>query len=354
MLRQVASSGAQVRTAVRAAAEAGVEALAADGRPRAVVVTGMGGSGIAGDVLAAVAGPGCPVPISTLRSHVLPGWVGAQDLVIAVSCSGTTEETLATAAEAARRGCRMLGVGGPEGPLRDVVAHARAPYVPVDSAGQPRATLWGLSMPLVVAAGHLGLTRVPEEAYEAAAAVLDEIARRCRPDSDAFVNPGKELALALAGRLPLIWGTSPLAGVAAYRFTSQLAENAKYASVSGELPEAGHNQICAFDGVLGAGGGERDIFADPPAVDTVHGLRLVLLRDAEEHPAVARRREATLRLAEDRGVPVTEIPATGDSPLERLAALVGPADYASVYLALAYGIDPTPVAPIEQLKSMTA
>jgi hypothetical protein len=88
MLRQVASSAAQIREARRLAAEAGIETLAEDGRPRAVVVTGMGGSGISGDVLAAVCGLGCSVPIVTVRGHRLPGWVGAADLVIAVSCSG--------------------------------------------------------------------------------------------------------------------------------------------------------------------------------------------------------------------------------------------------------------------------
>ena len=88
MLRQVASSAAQVREAARSAAEASLDELLAGGRPRAIVVTGMGGSGIAGEVLAAVAGPGCPVQVTTVHDYRLPGWVGAADLVIAVSCSG--------------------------------------------------------------------------------------------------------------------------------------------------------------------------------------------------------------------------------------------------------------------------
>ncbi len=105
MLRQVASSAAQVREAQRAAAEAGVGALAEDGRPRAVVAVGMGAAAVAGDVLAAVCGAGCAVPVFTVRGYRLPGWVGAADLVIAVSSSGGTEKTLEVAVEAARRGC---------------------------------------------------------------------------------------------------------------------------------------------------------------------------------------------------------------------------------------------------------
>ena len=125
MLRAVASAGAQVRQAATAAAEADLGRLVADGRPRAVVVTGMGGSGISADVLAAVAGSGCPVPIVPVRGYTLPGWVSAVDLVAAVSCSGSTEETLTVAAEAARRGCRMLTVGAVGSPLHALGEAAR-------------------------------------------------------------------------------------------------------------------------------------------------------------------------------------------------------------------------------------
>ena len=108
MLRAVASSAAQVREAAALCTEAGLARLREEDRPRAVVVLGMGGSGIAGDVLVAVAGSTCPVPIVSHRGHGLPLWVGAADLVIAVSCSGRTEETLSALEEAVRRGCRLL------------------------------------------------------------------------------------------------------------------------------------------------------------------------------------------------------------------------------------------------------
>src|SRR5215471_17693360 len=248
MLRQVASAAAQVRAASRAAAEADLGGLLADERPRAIVVTGMGGSGIAGEVLAAVAGPGCPVQVTTVHDYRLPGWVGAADLVIAVSCSGATEETLAAAGEAVRRGCRLLGVGSLDSPLAAIAEQARASFIPVKAVGMPRSMLWGLSVPLVVVASRLGLFSMPSEAYEAAAAELERWAHLCRPDSEAFVNPAKGLALDLSGTLPMIWGTSPLAGVAATRFANQLHENSKYPAVTGVLPEANHNQVVVFDG----------------------------------------------------------------------------------------------------------
>ncbi|MDT7550218.1 MAG: glucose/mannose-6-phosphate isomerase, partial [Actinomycetota bacterium] len=125
MLPAIASGAAQVREAALFAREAGIAALAEDGRPRAVVVCGMGGSGIAGDVLAAVAGPGCPVPVLTHRGYGLPAWVGAADLVVAVSCSGSTEETLSATEEAVRRGCRLLVVAAVDSPLEALGARGR-------------------------------------------------------------------------------------------------------------------------------------------------------------------------------------------------------------------------------------
>src|SRR5690606_18894857 len=238
MLRQVASSGAQVREAQRTAAEAGVAALAEDGRPRAVVVAGVGASALAGDVLAAVCGVGCPVPVSTVRGYRLPGWVGAADLVIAVSSSGETEETLEVAAEAARRGCRLLCVGAADSPLASLAERSRGLFVPVRAVGQPRAMLWGLSIPLVVAARTLGLAHVPDAVLESTAAVLEDVAHRCRPSSEPFLNPAKRIALDLAGDVPMVWGSSPPAATAAYRMCSQLNENAGYPGVFGEIPEA--------------------------------------------------------------------------------------------------------------------
>jgi len=374
MLRQVASSAAQVREGARVAQEADLGEVIAAGRPRAVVVTGMGGSGIAGEVLAAVAGPGCPVQVATVHDYRLPGWVGAADLVIAVSCSGATEETLSAAGEAVRRGCRLLGVGSLDSPLAALAEQARAAFIPVKPAGMPRSMLWGLSVPLVVVASRLGLFSMPPEAYEAAAAELERVAHLCRPDSEAFVNPAKGLALDLSGTLPMIWGTSPLAGVAASRFANQLHENGKYPAVCGVLPEANHNQVVVFDGPFapeppgtatglddgllpGLDGGLAPGLGNglaPGAPEPQVPLRLILLRDTHEHPQVARRREESAKLAAQRGIEVSELTAVGDLPLERLASLVQLIDHASVYLAIASGIDPAPIAAIQELKARIA
>lgn len=353
MLRAVATSAAQVRMGRTAAAEAGFADVAALGRPRALVVAGMGGSGIAGDVLASIAGLTCPVPIVVHRGPGLPGWVGAADVVVAVSCSGTTEETLSAADEAVRRGATLLGVGAAGSPLARRCEQARGPFAPVVMHVGPRATLWGLATPLLVLGARLGLLDLGsgDEALEQAAARLEAVAETCRPDRETFVNPGKSLALELAGTLPMLWGAGQIGGVAAARMTCQLAENAKYPAVFGALPEAHHNQVVTFDGAFASGGSpDDDIFRD--RVDdesTAARLRLVVLRDTDG-AATAVRVRISEQVASQRAVPVTVLTAEGASPVERLASLVCLTDFATVYLAILQGIDPSPVPPIDEVK----
>lgn len=353
MLRAVASSASQVREAASFAREAGVDRVAEHGRPRAVVVCGMGGSGIAGDVLAAVAGAGSPVPIVTHRGYGLPAWVGASDLVVAVSCSGSTEETLSALEEAVRRGCPLLVVGADGSPVHELAKRGRAVFVPVTQGRQPRASVWSLSTPLVLAGHALGLCSAPDDVVEATAAALEDVALRCRADAEELVNPAKSLARALAGVLPVAWGTSPLAGVAAYRFACQVNENANSPATWGVLPEANHNQVVAFDGPFAGGGSAGDLFRDRED-DVDSRLALVLLRDTEEHPQTTRRADVSAALAEERGVPVHVLRAEGASSFERLARLVCTGDYVSTYLALVQGLDPTPVDAITALKAAIA
>ena len=343
MLPEVASSAAQVRSAYRTALEAGVSRLTSIGRPRAVVVAGMGVAGIAGDLLAAVCGPGSPAPVITVSSHRLPGWVGAADLVVLVSPEGRTEETLEVAAQAVRRGCGLLAVAPAGSPLEAFARQASGVFVPVAAGGQSRAKLWSLVVPLLMAATELGLAKADQELFESTATTLEDIANRCRPSSDSFINPGKTLALELAESIPMIWGSSPVTAVAAHRLACQLQENAHYPALWGELPEAAQNQLAVIDGPLA----QRDIFADTAE----RALRLVVLRDTEEHPQVAKVRDAAVRMAEDRGVQVTELVAEAGQPLLRLASLIELGDYASAYLALGYGLDPTPVTAVTELKA---
>ena len=211
---------------------------------------------------------------------------------------------------------------------------AGIPWVPVPPGRPPRANLWALSVPLLVAADALGVVDAEPARLEAVADLLDGLAGQCAPTVPIEQNPAKRLATELVGTLPMIWGSSDLAGIAAYRLLCQLAENAKYPSVNGVLPEALHNQVVTFSAPRSAG----------------LPIRLVLLRDTVEQSQVAIAADEAELLAGEAGVPVSRLTAVGEHPLERMASLCAIGDFASVYLGLLGGVDPTPILPIEVLK----
>jgi hypothetical protein len=363
MLRATASAGAQVRESAALAAEANLGSLAEEGRPRAVVIAGVGTAARTGDVLATVAGPRCPVPVIAHRNAGIPGWVGAADVVIAVSASGRSPEALGAAEAAARRGSRLVAVGAPDSMLQSVAERARAPFISVPRRAPARASLWGLTVPVLLAARALGLVKVNEADLAETATRLDADADRCRPAAESFVNPAKSLALDLAGSVPIVWGSSPVATAAARRFADTLSANARYPVVAGALGEASRGRVGLLDGVFGGlVEASRDIFADPGDEQEPTRLRVVLLRDgglggeeetSEPLAVEERRAEAVQTLAERRGVRCSVVTAEGGSALERLASLVAVPDFASIYLAVAHGLDPMAVPAVSEMKELT-
>jgi hypothetical protein len=314
-----------------------------------------------------VAGPRSRAPVIVHRSAGVPGWVGAADVVIAISASGHSPEALAAADAAARRGARLVGIGAPDSELQSVVERARAPFIAVPRRAPARASLWALTVPVLLAARTLGLVKVNEADFAETATRLDADAERCRPSAESFVNPAKSLALGLAGSVPIVWGSSPLATAAARRFADTLSANARYPVVAGALGEAGRGRVGLLDGVFGGlVESDRDIFADPFGEDEdghrSSRLRVVLLRDGglnadddtDEPLAVEERRaDAIQTLAERRGVRCDVLTAEGGSSLERLASLVAVPDFASVYLALAHGLDPMAVPAVSEMKELS-
>lgn len=362
MLRAIASAGAYVREAAALTGETDLSTLADEGRPRAVVVAGAGTAARTGDILATVAGPRCLVPVLAHRSVEVPGWIGAADVVIAVSASGRSPEALAIAEAAGRRGARLVAIGAPDSPLQAVAERNRAPYVPIPRRGPARTNLWGLAVPVLLAARTLGLVKINEADLAETATRLDLEADRCRPTAESFVNRAKTLALNLAGSVPVVWGDSPLAHVAALRFGDMLSANARYPVVTDALGEAGRGRVGLLDGVFGAlAEAERDIFADPEddgvSEDPPQRLKVVLLCDgglADENdgtaPSTDRRAAVVQEIAEKRGIDVGVLTAEGGSPMERLASLVAAPDLASVYLGLGHGLDPMAVPAVTELK----
>lgn len=402
-LRALATAGAQTREALTLSRDAGIDRLASWGRPRSVLVAALGGSAVVADVLELLAEPGSPVPVQARRNLPLPGWVGPLDVVVAVSLSGRAPGPLAVAAEAARRGASLITVGAEDSPLAQVCAAARGVHVGVGRDRiNSRTSLWSLLTPVLLAFDHdhLGLITCSEVVLGGVADRLDEHAETFRPASESFVNPAKVLAVQLAETVPMVLGEGPLGGVAAARASSMLARTARIPAAFGELPDAASQIVACLDGPytsVGAGGssgtdrragtydrgrirlGDVDtsswephhfeepegellerrgspepstsgIFADPylDAAD-FPPLGLWVLTGAERESVT----DAVIATAQEAGVRVMESQAGPGEPVVQLADHIATVDFASTYLALGLGLDPSISPHVADLRDRT-
>ncbi len=304
-----------------------------------IVVLGMGGSGVSGDVVQAVAEPRLPWPFRTIKSYgPLPEWIGRNTLVFAVSYSGSTEETVAALQETHERGARAIAVSS-GGPLAEMASEYGLTHIAIPTGLQPRASLGYLTMPLLAALTQVGLIPDPQDDVEEAIKVLSVIGERCHRDRSRDENPAKDLAARILGRVPVVYGGNGLSSVAAYRFKCDLNEYGKTPAFSNVLPELNHNEIVGWNQL---------------AELTRQNFMLVALRDAEEHPRIDKRFDLTRELIENNLAEAIEIPSEGSSRLARLLSLILVTQLASIYVGLGYGIDPGPVEVIQKLKSELA
>ncbi len=320
-LRAVAGWGAEVRRADLAAADARatvIESLAP--RPRAVVAAGPDGR-----LLRTVLEPVCPVPFVAWPHAGLPGWAGPLDLVVVLSTTGEgSPDDEATVAEAVRRGCDLL-VTCPEGSTLAQACAGRGVLMPAGSSDA-----LALSVPLLATLHSLGLG--PEVSVEPVAAALDAVAAACGPAVTVDANPAKELALALADRVPVLWGGSPLAGRAARRVTERLRAATGVPAVAGS-PDQLEPLLLAAP--------EEDLFADPfpdDGADRPATPVLVILDDGATDDAVRTARARLEAAAEARGVRVYPVTADHGSDVARFASLLAIGRFAATYLALGQGV----------------
>jgi glucose/mannose-6-phosphate isomerase len=300
--------------------------------PTGLVVCGMGGSAIGADlVLAAV--PSLAVPAVVVRGYRLPAWVGPETLVVIASYSGQTEEALACAEEALSRGCAPVCVtsGGSLGALAE---REGLPLVTFPGGGQPRAAVGVLSMAVLATLEAAGLCHDHSGDVKAAAAQLEADNALLGPQSAEGKNPAKELARRLEKRLAVVYGAAATAPVAR-RWKGQVNENAKAPSFFNELPELDHNELMGWTSLR----------------HVTQATVAVFLHDPEEDARLTRRAELTAREFEALGVSTELVAARGPSRLARLFSLVQLGDYVSCYLAVLYGVDPTPVDAIQAFKA---
>jgi glucose/mannose-6-phosphate isomerase len=298
-----------------------------------VVVLGMGGSGIAGDILAAVAAPLVPVPVLVVKSYECPAFVGEGTLVFAVSVSGDTEETVQAASDAAVAGAKMVVVTG-GGELGRLATSWGAPTVTVPAEiPQPRAALGAVALPPLVVLEAIGLLK--GGAYWLDAAIGQLKRRRDQLAVAGDTSAAAEVAARIGSTIPIVQGGGAVGAAAATRWRTQVNENAKRPAFSSTQPELCHNEICGWDGLPGPVG--RDLSA-------------VLLRHEGEHPQVGRRFELVGETLRARLAQVVEVRAEGDGDLAQLLDLVLFGDYVSLWLAAQSGVDPGPVDALVDLK----
>lgn len=288
----------------------------------AVVVAGMGGSGISGDVAAVLAAVHGGRPVLTHKGFGLPRWAGAATLVVAASHSGATAETLSALSTALERGCPAIVVAG-GGQLAELALEHDLPLVRIPSGGMPRHRIAWLAVSTLRV---LGLA----DDLQAAAAALDEAVAAFGPQVPVGGNPAKQLAVDCLTATPLWYGAQGLAAVLAYRAKCQLNENAKLHAFANTVPELCHNEVVAWEG---GGPGYGTIWLTDPAAG--------LPGNDDRAAALA----ARLTPAWTHTVSLGEGPA-----LARFARALALLDLTSVYAALARGVDPTPIRPITELK----
>ncbi|MFE0444532.1 SIS domain-containing protein [Streptomyces fungicidicus] len=354
LLRGAAEAGARVRTAARLAAEAGVNGLKPDGRPRAVLIAGPGAAATqTADLLGTLAGAGSPVtrlaptgvaPAAGALRWELPGWAGSVDLLLIATPDGTEPGLSLLFEQAYRRGCTVVAVAPAGTPLADAVGGSHSLFVPMATApydhDEPLAAaapgvLWALLTPLLALLDRTGLLTAPPDALEAIADRLDGIAERCGPAIVTYSNPAKTLAAELADTLPVVWTEGVSAGPAGRRFAAALAELSGTPAVVAELPEAlaAHGALLA--GRLAAGADPDDFFRDRVEEKPALHARVVLLRDRPIGGLTAAPAARDLALTHD--VPISELEPEAGGELETLAELIAVTDFAAVYLALASG-----------------
>jgi glucose/mannose-6-phosphate isomerase len=300
---------------------------------RQVIVAGLGGSAIGGDLVIAYVEPECRVPVILHRDYGLPAWArGAETLVIASSHSGNTEETLSALDIALEQGCRTLAVST-GGQLADAAQKAGVPWWRFEHQGQPRAAV-GFSFGLLLAIlTRLELVTDPSNALQETVGLMKEQQSRLVAGIPVAKNPAKRIAGQLMGRWVTVFGAGALAPVAR-RWKCQINELAKAWSQFDLLPEGDHNSL------------EGIHFPQ----EILPRMMALFLRGPADHPRNRLRLDLTRKFLMLEGINTDFIDAHGDHPLANQWTMLHFGDYTAYYLAMAYGVDPTPVETLQAFK----
>ena len=298
-----------------------------------VVIAGMGGSAIAGDIVAGLLLDKAQVPVYVNRDYGIPSFVGSETLFFALSYSGDTEETLSAVKEAARAKAKIVCVAS-GGKLKELAESKLYPLYLIPSGYQPRAALPYLLVPVLRGLEELGIISSFQEELNKAVGTLQKLRGEYGASKPLRGNPVKQLAKKLLGKIPLIFAGQRSAAAAGLRLKTQFNENSKVTALFNVFPELNHNEIVNLS-VLNR---------------SEHNFSLIFLRDEGDHERTKKRMEITKSLIGMQLGGVSEIWSSGKAAMERNLSLIYFGDFLSVYLAFLQGIDPTPVEVIARLK----
>lgn len=329
MRKLLADFPKQVEDAVRIGHDARVRIPA--GLVKNIVVTGLGGSAIGGDLLRSYLSSEIALPFIVNRHYSLPAFVNRDSLVLVSSYSGNTEETIAAHEEAVRRKAHVICMSS-DGVTARMAAKFRQTLVTLPTGYPPRAALgYSFFAPLVIL-GRMKLIRSREKDI---LETLELLSKKSRVFSSLDSrNPALRLAAKLNGKLPVVYSSADKFDIVNLRWRGQIAENAKTLAFGHVLPEMNHNELVGWK-VL---------------TSVMKKIAVLMLRDSEDHPRVQLRMSLTENIIRSYAGDVVEVWSEGKSLLARTFSLIYLGDWMSFYLAVLNRVNPTPVEIIDTLK----
>ena len=300
--------------------------------PNNVIISGMGGSAIGGELLKDYIRGNAKVPVEISREYHLPAYANKKSLVILASYSGETEETLSSFLDALNRKCMIYCIGS-GGTLLKYSDKLNIPYSQVTGGMPPRAALPHMFMPLLKCMKKIDLTPKAPEEFSEATKLLDQVSKDNRPEKLARQNFAKTLALNLNGSTPVIYGFGIYRGVA-LRWKQQFNENAKVPAKWEYFSELNHNETMGWEN----------------AKDLANCFAAVFLRSKAEPTEICSRIKTTKALMQPTLPKIFEAWSEGQSNLAKMLSTILVGDFTSVYLAYLRNVDPTPVETVETMK----
>lgn len=301
-------------------------------KPKIIIIAGMGGSAIGGELLKDWARDKISIPIEVCREYSLPEYANKNTLVFVVSYSGETEETLSVFLDAVKRKCMSICISS-GGSLQEFAEKLNLPHLRLPSGMAPRASLPYLFMPLPLQLEKIGLVSNVSSEVSETVKILRQICDLNSPEKPLCDNFSKELATNICGSIPVVYGFGIYRAVA-QRLKTQFNENSKVPAKWEYFPELDHNEIVGWE--------------EPN--ELAKHFSVILTRDDDEPEIMRQRIEATKELLSKKSLKISEIKSAGKSRLAKMSSVICIGDLTSVYLAIMRGVDPTPVKSIALLK----